>query len=149
MDFVIWGALHGVALAVTRIRQRARASAAVWAGGAVASAGATRWLATLATFHFVCFAWVFFRAPTFDHAVLALRQLAVGGWKLEHVTPKVAWVIAAAALLHAVPRDWEGRVREWFVRTPAVVQGLVLATAAVVLHLVAGAKPEPFVYGQF
>jgi alginate O-acetyltransferase complex protein AlgI len=147
--FVIWGALHGVALAVTRIRQRARAAAAAWGGEEIMSGGAPRWLLTLATFHFVCFAWIFFRAPTLDHAVLALRQLAVGGWTLEHATPKVAWVIAAAALLHAVPRDWEGRVREWFVRTPAVVQGLVLAAAAVALHLAAGAKPEPFVYGQF
>ncbi len=144
--FVIWGALHGVALAVTRIRQRAGAASA---RGAVAASGASRWLATIATFHFVCFAWIFFRAPTFDHALLALRQLGRGGWTLEHVTSKVAWVVAAAALLHAIPRDWEGRLREWFVRTPALVQGLVLAATAVALHLVAGAKPEPFVYGQF
>ena len=34
-------------------------------------------------------------------------------------------------------------------RTPAPVQGLVLAAAAVALHLAAGVKPEPFVYGQF
>jgi len=30
-----------------------------------------------------------------------------------------------------------------------VVQGLVLAAAAMAIHLAASAKPEPFVYGQF
>ena len=146
--FVIWGALHGVALAVTRIRQRARAARRPDAPPAAVSLAA-RWLATFATFHFVCFAWIFFRAPTFDHAALALRQIVRGAWTLEHVTPRVVWVIAAAAVLHVVPRDWEGRLREWFVRTPALVQGLVLAAAAVALHMAAGVKPEPFVYGQF
>ncbi len=155
--FVLWGALHGAALAVTRVWQRARATTTALstattpaAGGRTSDRGsAWRVLSMLGTFHFVCFAWVFFRAPTFDHAVLALHQLVRGSWALDHVTPKVAWVIAAAAVLHAVPRDWEGRAREWFVRTPALVQGLVLAAAAVALHMAAGAKPEPFVYGQF
>ncbi len=107
------------------------------------------WLGTLATFHFVCFAWIFFRAPTFEHAGLALRQLASGGWTIEHVRPRVALVVAVAALFQFSPRTWEQRWRETFVRTPALVQGLVLAAVAVALHLAAGAKPEPFVYGQF
>jgi hypothetical protein len=51
--------------------------------------------------------------------------------------------------LHAVPREWDTRLREAFVRCPAAVQGLALAVAAAALHLAAGSKPEPFVYGQF
>jgi D-alanyl-lipoteichoic acid acyltransferase DltB (MBOAT superfamily) len=141
-NFVVWGALHGGALAVTRMWQRAR-------GAATQRGLLTQVLATLATFHFVCLAWIFFRAPTFAHSALTLRQLAHGSWALDHVSGKVMVVIAAAMLLHFVPRDWEARLRETFVRTPAVVQGLVLAAAAVALHLAATAKPEPFVYGQF
>jgi alginate O-acetyltransferase complex protein AlgI len=142
--FVVWGALHGGALAVTRVWQRARRGARPARGPE-----GLQWLATLATFHFVCFAWIFFRAPTLDHAFLALRQLARGAWTFEHVAPKVTLVVAAAAVLHLSPRAWEERLRDAFVRTPALVQGLVLAAVAVGLHLAAGAKPEPFVYGQF
>jgi D-alanyl-lipoteichoic acid acyltransferase DltB (MBOAT superfamily) len=146
--FVIWGALHGAALAVTRIRQRARARHAQY--GVVHDPNRwTRWLSTVATFHFVCFAWIFFRAPTLDHAALALGQLLRGSWRIEHVTPKVVLVLAGAAALHGSPLDWKERLREAFVRTPAVVQGLVLAAAAFALHLAASAKPAPFVYGQF
>ncbi|MCL2447864.1 MAG: hypothetical protein FWD17_02830, partial [Polyangiaceae bacterium] len=145
--FVIWGTLHGAALAVTRMWQR-------WRGPPVPEIFRPRvdplgWIAPLATFHFVCFGWLFFRAPTLSHAVLALAQLGRGGWKLEHVTGRVIVVLACAAFLHAAPRAWEVRLCEGFVRTPAVVQGLVLAAIAMALHLAAGVKPEPFVYGQF
>jgi len=140
--FVVWGSLHGVALAATRAWQRARPDRP-------ASPGARAWLATAATFHFVCFAWIFFRAPTLSHAALVLRQLGRGSWTMEHVAPKVVIVLAAAVALHLVPRRGETLVRDLFVRTSPVVRGLVLAAAAVLLHLAAAAKPEPFVYGQF
>ena len=142
-NFVIWGALHGGALSVTRIWQRARGA------GVRRPRAIGRVLATLATFHFVCLGWVFFRAPTLAHATLALRQMAHGTWHVEHVTSKAVVVIFAALALHVVPKGWEARARETFVRSPALVQGLVLAAAAIVLHLAASATPEPFVYGQF
>jgi D-alanyl-lipoteichoic acid acyltransferase DltB (MBOAT superfamily) len=144
--FVVWGALHGGALAVTRMWQRSRRG-----GAAERAKGSTVGgvLATLATFHFVCFAWIFFRAPTFAHATLALEQMGRGAWTMDHIAPKVVPVIVVAMALHFVPKDWETRAREVFVRTPAVVQGLVLAAAAIAIHLAASAKPEPFVYGQF
>ncbi len=148
--FVVWGTLHGAALAATRIWQRARASRrARHAGAGEMPREWPRWLATTATFHFVCFAWIFFRAPTLDDAALALRQLVRGGWTIEHITPRVGVVLAAAAVLHVSPAAWKERLRETFVRTPALVQGLVLAAAAVALHLASGLKPEPFLYGQF
>jgi D-alanyl-lipoteichoic acid acyltransferase DltB (MBOAT superfamily) len=150
-NYVIWGTLHGGALAVTRMWQRRRGAAREASPRSGASGGGAvgRALATLATFHFVCLAWIFFRAPTLAHAMLAITQIAHGGWGMEHIAPRVVPVIAVAMALHFVPRDWESRAREAFVRTPAVVQGLVLAAAAMALHLAASAKPEPFVYGQF
>jgi alginate O-acetyltransferase complex protein AlgI len=140
--FVVWGTLHGAALAATRMWQRAR-------GRAEPSRGAIAWVFPLLTFHFVCFGWLFFRAPTLAHAGLMLSQLVRGTWSLDHVTPRVLGVLAVAALLHLVPHDWETRVRDAFVETPALVQGLVLAALAMALHLAAAVKPEPFVYGQF
>ncbi len=142
-NFVIWGALHGGALAVTRMWQRARGRAGVerWRG---------RVVATVATFHFVCLAWIFFRAPSFEHATLSISPDRAGHVDAgsHHAQGRSSWS-PSAMMLHFVPRDWELRAREAFVRRPALVQGLVLAAAAVALHLAASAKPEPFVYGQF
>jgi hypothetical protein len=122
--------------------QRRRASPA---------AHSTPWrvVAGLATFHFVCFAWIFFRAPTFADATLVLQHVAKGAWALEHIAPKVILVLVAALVLHLLPRRIEVRLRDWFVGSPALVQGLVLAAVAFGLHLASGLKPEPFVYGQF
>jgi alginate O-acetyltransferase complex protein AlgI len=146
--FVVWGALHGAALAVTRMVQRTRK-----AGNADGRRrGIVTVLTTVATFHFVCFAWIFFRAPTLAHATLALSRIAqitTARLALEHVTPRVLVVLAIAAASHLAPRAWELRARELFVRTPALVQGVVLAALALGLHAAAGAKAEPFVYGQF
>jgi alginate O-acetyltransferase complex protein AlgI len=143
--FVIWGALHGGALAVTRMVQRARGRDESSERGP----GWSRRLGSFMTFHFVCFAWIFFRAPSVVHAGLVLRQLASGGWTIEHVTPWIFGVLAAAFVVHVLPRDWKERARDAFARTPSFVQGLVLAAFAMGLHLAASARPEPFVYGQF
>src|SRR4029079_9199246 len=54
-NFVIWGGLHGIALAATRMWQRARGDAKRGVGDVVS---------IVLTFHYVCFAWIFFRAPS-------------------------------------------------------------------------------------
>jgi alginate O-acetyltransferase complex protein AlgI len=142
-NFVIWGALHGGGLAATRMWQRARAGRA-HANGWLGSA-----LAVLLTFHFVCLAWVFFRAPTLGHAWLTLSRIARGTTGAANLSPRIVGLVVLGLSLHGLPKSWTDAVRERFVRTPALVQGALLAAAAYGLHLAAGAKAEPFVYGQF
>jgi alginate O-acetyltransferase complex protein AlgI len=140
-NFVIWGGLHGVALALTRMWQRRSPSLA----------GADAWapLKVFLTFQYVCFAWVFFRAPTFGHAALLLARVGRGTLGHVNLSARVVAVLAVGMAVHFLPRDWYLRLRERFVRTPAVAQGVVLALAAYAIHSVAAAKAEPFVYGQF
>lgn len=141
-NFVIWGALHGGALGVNRAWQRAR-------GEKKSEAGPGRVLAIVATFHFVCFAWIFFRAPTFAHATLMLSRMAKLTLTGPNLTPRILGVLALGLVTHFVPRSIFERVRDSFIRSPAVVQGTVLAVFAYALHFAAGAKAEPFIYGQF
>lgn len=61
--FVIWGALHGLAMAVHRLWSEA--------GGRMPA-----WLAWLLTFNFVNVTWVFFRAHDLDAALNVLRGMA-------------------------------------------------------------------------
>ncbi len=56
--FVIWGALHGVGLALAHVFGKALRL--------------PRWLGILLTFHFVTIAWVFFRAPDLATAMRVL-----------------------------------------------------------------------------
>jgi D-alanyl-lipoteichoic acid acyltransferase DltB (MBOAT superfamily) len=162
-NFVIWGALHGGALAVNRAWQRSRKETSARVPAATAYRGVDpqlspppgpslsvqRVIAVVATFHFVCFAWIFFRAPSLAHATLMLGRLT----KLTFVAPnlgaKVIAILALGFVTHYVPRGFFDRVRDRFTRSPAILQGVALALCAYVLHFAAGVKAEPFIYGQF
>ncbi|MBX3211674.1 MAG: MBOAT family protein [Labilithrix sp.] len=177
-NFVIWGGLHGGALAVNRAWQRARqakrpmqplgapyravpAPSAADAKPNVPVAGGAeivrppavmtpgRVVAVLATFHFVCFAWIFFRAPTFAHATLMLERMGKLSEGAPNLTSRILLVLALGLVTHFTPRSIYERIQGTFVRSPAVVQGVVLAACAYVVHFAAGAKAEPFIYGQF
>ncbi|MEO8878632.1 MAG: MBOAT family protein, partial [Polyangiaceae bacterium] len=92
---------------------------------------------------------IFFRAPTFAHATLMLSRIGHLTFTHDNVSLKVILVLLLAVVLHAVPKRWEDILRDRFALTPSWVQGVLLAMAAFGIHLVAGAKAEPFVYGQF
>lgn len=140
-NFVIWGGLHGAGLAATRAWQRRRPAPG---GGFVRGL-----LSVVLTFQFVCMAWIFFRAPTLGHAWLMLTRIARGTAGSANLAPRVLGVLALGLGLHWVPRAWIERLREAFVRMPAVAQGVALAAAAYGIHLAASARAQPFVYGQF
>lgn len=163
-NFVIWGGLHGAALAVNRAWQRRKPAPpaerspgspyrlpAPAARATAPSEGFTlaRVLAVVATFHFVCFAWIFFRAPSFGHATLMLGRIAKLTPGTDNLAPKVLAALALGLVTHFFPRRWLDRARDVFTESPAVVQGVALAVCAYALHFAAGSKAEPFIYGQF
>jgi hypothetical protein len=108
-----------------------------------------RALAVVLTFNYVCLAWIFFRAPTFDGALAVLRQLADGSWGHANVTP----LVQAALLIGLVCHFWADGTFRWlrdrFVTAPPIVQGLVLAVAALVLRELSHAKLVKFIYFEF
>ncbi|WP_433931384.1 MBOAT family protein [Sorangium cellulosum] len=161
-NFVFWGFLHGLGLAVTRAFQRAvrrRRSGAEGegagevAGRASASPSLLRFplhaLCVLLTFHYVCFAWIFFRVPTFSQAVLILRQIGTLTTFHPNLPPVLVALLGAALLSHYVPERLYERARASFIAAPAPLQGALLFLVAVGLHEAASATAVPFVYFQF
>lgn len=144
-NFVIWGALHGGALAVNRAWARRKGAPRHHADELTIGTV----IAVFATFHFVCFAWIFFRAPSFAHATLMLGRMGKLTLESPNLSPKVLGVLALGFATHFMPRHWFNVMRDTFVRSPAVVQGITLAAFAYALHFAAGSKAEPFIYGQF
>ena len=168
-NFVLWGALHGGALAVNRAWQRWRTEKRVERSrreigpyresardekrenlrDEPRSSPLRAAFNVFCTFHFVCFCWVFFRAPSFGHAWLLLGRIGHLSLSATNLPLKVVALVFLGLVLHFVPRRFEDELRDAFTRAPAVVQGVVLAACAYGLHAAAGAKAEPFVYGQF
>src|SRR5580700_2491670 len=84
--FVMWGALHGGGLAIERMGEP-------WLGQRPVSL-AGKIVSTLVVFHFVCFAWIFFRAEDFTVAAVFIARLGTG-WSepLQQAQPAMVGLI--------------------------------------------------------
>ncbi|HUA92455.1 MAG TPA: MBOAT family O-acyltransferase [Terracidiphilus sp.] len=140
-NFLIWGALHGGALGVVFAWKRWRKASAPTGWGKA--------LGGQATFHFVCFAWIFFRAGTLASALTILRGLGSFTWSMGNVTLPVAGVLLVAAIAHCLPSEWFDRAVKASSRTPFWVQGLAMAGLILLIQTLAGRGSAPFVYGNF
>lgn len=73
--FVIWGALHALGIFITRELERS----------AFYRERVPREVKQLATFAFVTFAWIFFRAGSLNEALLILSRIFTGAWHTPQV----------------------------------------------------------------
>jgi D-alanyl-lipoteichoic acid acyltransferase DltB (MBOAT superfamily) len=140
--FVIWGLLHGIGLAVQRAWQ-------AWRGGARNPAAWAAAARVAITFHFVCFAWIFFRANSFANARDVILQLGSGTWALANLSLPVALVLSIAALGHFAPVEWLDRARDGFAAAPFYVQASLLMLLAIGLQYIAATGAAPFIYTRF
>ena len=140
--FVVWGGLHGLALAFNRAwRERAGVTAPRSTAGRV--------VATLCTFHFVLIAWVFFRADSFRSAHAVFGQLATLTSYHPNLDPRVLAVLGFGLGMHFLPQRLESWVRERFAALPGIAQGLALLAVLLLVRRMASAEAVPFVYFQF
>ena len=142
--FVAWGGLHGLALVGGRWR-RARP-------GYVEPRPTTWqiWRARLITFHFVCLAWVFFRADSFATAFEMLGGLFTRwGEPSPLVTAGVLLAILIGIGSQRVPRRAPQLAMARFSRLPLLGQAAVLAFALMLTSALGPEGVAPFIYFQF
>lgn len=140
-NFVIWGALHGVGLAVVRLWQ-------VYTGTAKAT-GVWRYVNIVATFHFVTFAWIFFRAPNLEIAMTILSRIGSLTVSIANISAPLAIVMTIGILAHYVPKKWYDFSLSLFARAPFYAQAMALALLVIGLQYVAQTGATPFIYNRF
>jgi len=141
--FLVWGLLHGLGLAVYRGWQALRGNPKP------AASVAARVIAILVTFHFVTFAWIFFRSANLDNALAILSQIASLHFAFDNVTRPFVLVLAIAIVVHFTPKarfDW---LRVRFVESPALVQAVLVAALIAAIAYTGSAKVAPFIYTKF
>jgi D-alanyl-lipoteichoic acid acyltransferase DltB (MBOAT superfamily) len=144
-NFVIWGAFHGILLALTRWWQRRNEVR----GRMPTDSPFVYYLKRLGTFHLVCLGWVFFRALTLQDALTALGRLFAWGEDTHfHVPGAVSAVLVLAIAVHMTPKVWLIRAGAWFVLRPAWVQAAATVAVIWLASLMAQAA-APFIYFQF
>lgn len=149
-NFIIWGALHGIGLAIHKIWM-------LLTGISLAGVNNRKWfnvIAVLITFHFVCFAWVFFKAADFSTAIAMLHQIthdfSLSVWSGFFANYKpVLLLIALAYVLHAIPDDYADRVIGRLQRVPLPAYLAVFFAFVVLYGYFKSAEPVMPIYLQF
>jgi D-alanyl-lipoteichoic acid acyltransferase DltB (MBOAT superfamily) len=147
--FLVWGAIHGGFLCLEHARRTRREQLGLPEPPDTAR---RRALARLGTFHVVCFAWIFFRAESFDAAGQVLSRLVDPTHWFDAsplITVGVVLAIAAGLLEQYIPKDVIGRAMARFSRLAPAAQGVALGVALLLTNTMGPAGVAPFIYFQF
>lgn len=148
-NFVVWGGLHGVALAVHKFFRNLMHRPKNYR-----STGLRKFFAVMLTFHFVCLGWIFFRNTTFEASLTMIQQvftafhpelagqLFAGYWE-------VFALMAVGYLLHWCPDSWQEACTKGMIRLPLIFQALILILLIFLVIQVKSSDIQPFIYFQF
>lgn len=149
--FILWGALHGTALALHKMWLGLFPTAK--ASGEQMNLGA-RIVGILFTFHIVCFGWLLFRADSMSTVGAMLHQIfnSFNGSLLPQIVagyPAIITLFVVGYVLHMLPSSlnaWACRTLE---RGGFVLQVIVLVVVIWCVMQTQSSEIQPFIYFQF
>ncbi|MGB5093090.1 MAG: MBOAT family protein [Parvibaculum sp.] len=152
--FVIWGTLHGAMLAVERVLRRGLeelAPAQTEAGGLLTMLGngASHILGVIWTFHFVCLAWIFFRADSLASAINYIAGFGDFVTPRQYATPFLVGLIAVTMIFQFTPRHLGRWLAQGVKQLPSPLLGLLLGSGLWLIWALAPEGVAPFIYFQF
>ncbi len=147
--FILWGGLHGVALAIHKAFSTLplKPIPVKWNG-------VINILGILLTFHFVCFCWIFFRSPDMATAGQVITQI------FSHFSPQVFFEFVSGYKivlmlmvigygLHFIPKSIEIKTEEVVTNMPLALKTVLLVSMIVLVIQTKSAGIQPFIYFQF
>lgn len=151
LRFILWGGMHGIALAIHK----------VWCAlfypahkRRIKRNGIGKAIGGIITFHFVCFAWIFFRADSIDVVEQVLTQIT-SNFHPEIILDFVTgyhWVLLLMLIgyvLHYLPFSQRRAAERALTRAPFWVQTLLLTALIFLVFQMKSADVQPFIYFQF
>lgn len=159
INFVMWGALHGVALVLHKMWM------SLTRGWKLVNSKLWNVLMVIVTFHFVIFAWMLFRNADISwHALTAEGNWGNLGIMLNQIAtsfhPEVLldvlssyWqvftLIGVGYALHFVPDSLSQQCKRAFVKMPAALYIIAMVVLIVIIIQVKTSDIQPFIYFQF
>ena len=149
-NFIIWGAIHGVGLGIHKIWM-------LLTDKSLSSLNQSRIykvISGILTFHFVCFAWIFFKAEDLEIAKTMIYQI-FNNFDISVFGPfydnykGVVWMILAAMVLHLIPDNLADKVIARTKTIPIVVYILVFFLFLILYGYVKSAEQVMPIYLQF
>ena len=150
LRFILWGAIHGVALAAHKFLMKIFN---LKANGAEMSMW-KRIINTFITFQIVCFAWIFFRADSMATAGEVLVQIFtafkpevflqfITGYSMIFILMLIGYTI------HFMPKKVDLAIQQKVICMPLWGKALLLSVAIFAVIQMKSADIVPFIYFQF
>jgi len=149
LNFVIWGGLHGTALAIDKMKNDLLHRPKNYH-----SKGWKRILEVFITFHFVAFCWIFFRNSTFENSWAMIKMI------FTNLQPQILldWIISYKAVailmvtgfaMHFLPSKFTETTKAAISRQNILVQALAIIAVVYIVIQVKSSDIQPFIYFQF
>ena len=150
--FILWGGLHGIMLAIHKFFGELNFTFKLASTPLLKSISSL--VAGFFTFHFVCFCWIFFRAPSMEYAGQMLNQI------VYHFTPtiffdfiagywRVCSLILLGYFLHFLPKSIDLTAERWTIQLPLAGKAALVLVVIVLCIQTRSASIQPFIYFQF
>jgi len=153
LRFIIWGALHGIALAIHKFFMEIfpdKNPQKSTFGKRISNV-----FAILLTFHFVAFCWIFFRAKDFTLATDIITNIGnltfdPNKWKIIISGYQNVFILFLIGFVwHFFPQSLTDKLSFVFEKTPIIIKALVIAFVFWIVYATASSGPQPFIYFQF
>ena len=149
-NFIIWGAIHGVGLGIHKIWMLLTDKSF----SAFNQSRIYKIISGILTFHFVCFAWIFFKAEDLEIAKEMIYQI-FNNFDISVFGPfydnykGVVWMILVAMVLHLIPDNLADKVIARTKTIPMVVYILVFFLFLILYGYFKSAEQVMPIYLQF
>ena len=149
-NFIIWGAIHGVGLGIHKIWMLLTDKSFA----AFNQSRIYKIISGILTFHFVCFAWIFFKAEDLEIAKEMIYQI-FNNFDISVFGPfydnykGVVWMILVAMILHLIPDNLADKVIARTKTIPMVVYILVFFLFLILYGYFKSAEQVMPIYLQF
>jgi D-alanyl-lipoteichoic acid acyltransferase DltB (MBOAT superfamily) len=145
LRFIIWGALHGVMLAIEKFMKSIIT---------IPQNKITKIIGILLTFHFVCFTWIFFRADDMQTVGAVLTQIFTAFHPeiiRDYIVgyPLVSLLMLTGFVLHFTSHKTEQKVENLVIRSPFILKLLYLSLIIFIVIQIKSSEIQPFIYFQF
>ncbi len=150
LNFVVWGGIHGIALVGHKfIHQQI-----LHRDKKYRSYGWRKALAIIITFHFVCFAWIFFRNNTFAASGIMLHQILTDFHPelLINVLSSYRYVLGLMLfgyVSHYLPDAWQTRIIVHLSKANLITYSFILVCVIYLIIQIKSSEIQPFIYFQF
>ena len=147
--FVLWGAVHGLGLALHKLWMKFTASNTSFRNSRVWT-----FFSWALTFHFVAFLWIFFRAGSYADAILSIKMIFTHmDWNFFLPFVKVRGLLCILILvgygIQFIPEKIKLNVRKQIGASHFVVKIFILLVAIQLILQIDLQGVQPFIYFQF